>query len=267
MLGHCRGACQVRKVSALIRTHNVQDYLDRCLRSVAWCDEILVVDDGSTDGTVDIARQMGARVVYHPWEGFAAQVNFGSSIAANDWILVIDADEEATPELERGVREVLSEPAPVEAYRIRRTEMLFGRPLRFGTSGHAHRRLFDRTRASWTGQFVHGPTQPKASFPILRGRLIHWGANDLRARLAKIDLYARMAGEALVQSGARPTPSAAVARAVCHFLRVYLLRLGFLDGIAGFVDAALYSHYVLSKYLHAHERWRHAELTRGQDAS
>jgi glycosyltransferase involved in cell wall biosynthesis len=236
-------------LSAVVITRDAAGQLAACLASLAFAQEILVVDSGSTDGTVELAKVHGAHVIEHAWLGSGRQKQLAVAKAAHDWVLCLDADERVTPELERAIRAAMADPGAMAGYRMPRRNRFLGRWLRHG-EGYPdwNLRLFDRRRARWTEDPVHEHVVADGPVGTLAGDLLHASAESLDAYLAKQNRYTTLQAEAMYARGERAGLARLVLSPLARFVRFYLVRLGFLDGAAGFAHIAIGSFASFLKY-------------------
>ena len=226
-------------LSAVLITKNAAGRLEDCLASLAFCDEIVVVDSGSEDGTEAIARRHGARVIQSDWRGFGPQKQFAVEQASHDWVLCIDADERVSRSLHDGIRTVLAavSPAPTSgAYRFARCNRFMGRYLRHG-EGYPDwsLRLFDRRAARWSDDPVHERVMATGEIGTLPGDLLHESAESLETYLDKQNRYSSLAADEALACGERATALHLVVSPLLRFVKFYVFRLGFLDGLPGLV--------------------------------
>lgn len=248
------------QITGCVITFNEQARIAACLRSLAVCDELLVVDSRSTDRTRDIAAGAGARVIERDWPGYRSQKQFAIEAAAHDWVLVLDADETLSPAL-AGEIETLRRRGPGEfaGFSMPRRWIYFGRELRFGDAGRdRHVRLFDRRRTRFGGHEVHERAVVRGPVGRLSEPIMHDSYRDLADQRTKLARYARLMGEALYAEGRRASWLQIVLNPAWRFLRAYLLRLGVLDGWRGFRFALLDADYVRRKYLYLRAQGRTA---------
>jgi hypothetical protein len=237
-------------VSAVLITLNAAAQLEDCLRSVAFCDEILIIDSGSTDGTRELAGHYGARVIQSEWRGFGAQKHFAVEQAAHDWVLCIDADERVTPELRTAIESVLADTSNRHrAYRFARCNRFMGRYLRHG-EGYPDwsLRLFDRRAARWSDDPVHEKVITSEVPASLAGDLLHDSAETLESYLAKQNRYTTLAAQAALAQGKRSGPVQMLLSPAIRFIKFYFLRLGFLDGVPGLVHILIGCGNSFAKY-------------------
>ena len=245
-------------LSACIITYNEADRIDDCVRSVGFCDEVIVVDSHSTDATREQAAARGARVIERDWPGYRSQKQFAVEAAHHDWVLCLDADERVSDELR----------AEIEGWRqcgfgdfagwsVPRITDYFGRFLRHGNA-YPDRlvRLFDRRRGGWVGREIHENTRVQGRLGRLHGHLEHYAYRSLTDHLSRMQRYADLMGQALYESGKRCGLAKVLLNPLWRFVRGYLLRLGFLDGWRGLVFALVESSYVRRKYLSLYVRSR-----------
>lgn len=220
-------------LSAVLITKNAAGRLAGCLSSLSFCDEIVVVDSGSTDRTVEIAQSFNARVVNHDWLGFGRQKQFAVDQADHDWVLCIDADESVSPQLAKDIVRTLQSPA-TPVYRMPRCNRFLGRWLRHG-EGYPDwsLRLFDRRLARWSDDVVHEKVLYAVTPGTLDGDLLHESADDLRDYLEKQNRYTTLAAQQLFERGHSVNALHLVASPVVRFMKFYIFRLGFLDGLPG----------------------------------
>ncbi|MEL1263094.1 glycosyltransferase family 2 protein [Pseudoxanthomonas putridarboris] len=237
-------------VSACIIAFNEADRIGDCLASLAFCDEIVVVDSFSGDRTVEIAQAAGARVLQRPFEGYRSQKQYAVEQARHDWVLCLDADERVGDELRASILRVRDEGFPSAAgYRFARLSDYFGRFLRHGNA-YPDRvlRLFDRRRGGWRGtREVHEAASVDGPVAVLAGDLIHYPYRSLEQQLAKTQRYARMMAEHEFARGKRATLAKLILSPAWRFWRGYILRAGFLDGWHGLVYAYVRANYVRQK--------------------
>ena len=235
-------------VSAVLITKNAAGQLADCLASVAFCDEIIVVDSGSDDGTAEIAGRHGARVIQSEWRGFGPQKQFAIEQASHDWVLCIDADERVSERLRESILAALSAPA-VSAYRFPRCNRFMGRYLRHG-EGYPDwsLRFFDRRHARWSADAVHEKVLTEAEIGTLAGDLLHDTAETLDSYLAKQNRYTTLAAEAALAAGRRASVVQLLVSPVLRFIKFYLLRRGFLDGVPGLVHILIGCQNSFIKY-------------------
>ena len=238
-------------LSACIIALNEADRIGACIESLAFCDEIVVVDSGSTDGTRDIATSGGARVIEHPFEGYRTQKDFAVMQARHDWVLCLDADERVTPAL-RAAIETAREGgfADVSGYRFARATEYFGEFLRHGNA-YPDRvlRLFDRRRGGWhAGREIHEHVVVDGPVRTLAGDLEHRAYRSLDDQLARYRRYATLMAQDMQQRGRRAHLHNLIVNPAWRFLRGYLLRGGFLDGWRGFLFACFETDYVREKF-------------------
>jgi glycosyltransferase involved in cell wall biosynthesis len=235
-------------VSAVLITRNAAGQLAPCLDSLAFCDEIVIVDCGSDDGTVAMARGRGVRVIESSWRGFGPQKQFAVEQASHDWVLCVDADERVSDSLRAAILAVL--PAPTfGAYRFARCNRFMGRYLRHG-EGYPDwsLRLFDRRRARWSADAVHEKVVAEGEVGTLAGDLLHDSAESLEAYLAKQNSYSSLAAEAALAAGKRAGVVQLLLSPVARFVKFYVLRLGFLDGLPGLVHILIGCSASFGKY-------------------
>jgi glycosyltransferase involved in cell wall biosynthesis len=237
------------KVSVTIITLNEADHIGPAIDSVAWADEVIVVDSGSTDATVDIARAKHARVVDRQWPGYVEQKNHAAQLASHDWILSLDADERISPELAGEIRALLGSEPAARAYRVPRVSFHLGRWIRttdfypdFQT------RLYDRRVARWRGKYVHESVGTDGPVGQLRHEIQHYSYRDLSDQLARINHYTTLAARQMHESGRRSGFLHLLAQPPAAFLRNYLLRRGFMDGTAGLLISLANSYSVFLKF-------------------
>jgi len=230
-------------LSVVLITQNAAAQLADCLASVAFADEVVVVDSGSTDGTTDIAARYGARVVAKEWLGFGRQKQFAVEQAAHDWVLCLDADERVSPELAASLVRALQAPeTPV--YRMARRNRFLGRWLRHG-EGYPDwsLRLFDRRHARWSDDEVHEKVLYAVPLgtPLgtLEGDLLHESGEDLGRYLEKQNRYTALAARELHRRGRRAGLAEITLSPLWRFIKFYLFRLGFLDGMPGLVHISI----------------------------
>ena len=243
------------KISAVIITLNEEKNIADAIRSLAWVDEVLVIDSGSTDKTPEIARSLGAKILTNPWPGFAAQKQFGVENAANDWILSIDADERVTGELAEEVKLLRTEAIGESkaGFTIPRLSYYMGRDIRHG-GWYPDRqlRLFDRRRARWKDAIVHESVElTDGGEPgQLHGDILHYSVEDASHHHRMIgERYAPLSARQMFERGDRTSPLKIAVSAWAAFSRGYILKLGFLDGFPGFCIAYFAAHNTFMKHL------------------
>jgi len=237
-------------LSLVIIARDAAHELADCLASAAFAAETIVVDSGSTDDTAAVAARCGARVIEHAWEGFGPQKNFAVGEARHDWVLCLDADERVTPELAAAIAALFAQgPPAAAACAIARRNRFFGRWLAHG-EGYPdwNVRLFDRRRARWSDDQVHEKVVADGPAVRLDGDLLHASAESIDAYIAKQNRYTTVQALQMHARGERAGVAQLVFSPVARFLRFYVLRLGFLDGAAGFAHIAIGAFASFLKY-------------------
>jgi glycosyltransferase involved in cell wall biosynthesis len=238
-------------LSAIVITRNEAANIADCLDSLRFCDERIVVDCGSTDATADIARQKGARVEQHEWQGFGPQKNHALSLAQGDWVLSVDADERVTPELAEAIQGALKAPA-ADGYEFLRLSSFCGRTMRHsGWFPDYILRLFRRDKARFTDVPVHERVICDGPVARLSGTLLHHPVVRLEDALSRVDRYSTASAEAIAASGRRVSFFAGIGHGFGSFFRAYVLRAGFLDGAEGFLLAVANAEGSYYRYMKA----------------
>ena len=242
-------------LSAITISKNEASNIAACLDSVAFCDERVVVDCGSEDDTVRLAEQHGARVIHHPWTDFGKQKNIALSHAKGDWVLDLDADEIVTPALAAQIRQAVLD-GSADAYEFPRLSTFCEREMWHSGYPDYVLRLFRRTRGRFSDHPVH--TRFICDGPVARlsEPLIHHPVRVIGQALAKMDAYSTAGAEELISSGRRVTFATGILRGLWTFFRLYVLRLGFLDGREGFLLAVVNAEGCYYRYMKAWLRIR-----------
>ena len=236
-------------LTVAIIARNAEPQLGPCLASAAFADEVLVLDSGSTDATVEVARAHGARVEVGEWLGFGRQKQHAVKLARNDWVLCLDADERVSERLERSIREAMGNPR-YNAWRMTRRNRFLGRWLAHG-EGYPDwtLRLFHRAHAGWSNDEVHEAVLTMEEVGRLEGDLLHESADDIATYVAKQNRYTTLHAQALYAQGVRASYWRLLASPLVRFFKFYFLRLGLLDGGPGFAHIAIGCESAFLKYL------------------
>jgi glycosyltransferase involved in cell wall biosynthesis len=240
------------KITATIITLNEERHIARALESLRCCEEILVLDSGSADRTVELAEKLGARVLESPWRGYAGQKNWAAERATYDWILSLDADEALSESLEGEIWNLKKNGPKFDAYTMPRMAQYLGRwILHSGWYPDRKIRLYNRQQGKWIGDFVHESVQVRGRVGHLESNLLHFTCDSLSEHLRTMDRYTTLAAEELVS---RKTPlgwSHLILDPIWTFVKTYFFQRGFLDGIEGLTIAYMAAVYTFLKYAKA----------------
>ena len=237
-------------VSVIVITKNEEANISRCLASVAWANEVVVVDSGSTDGTVKIARQFTPHVHVEAWHGFGPQKNLALSRATGDWVLSLDADEWVSEELREALEEIALDGSRHDAWSMPRRSSFCGRFMRHsGWWPDRVIRFFRRGKAEFSDDLVHERVVVQGTIGKLKTPLLHESYRSLDQVIEKMNLYSQLAARGMHVRGRRGSVPAAVARGLWAFIRTYVLRAGFLDGREGFMVAVATAETTYYRYL------------------
>ena len=240
------------KISATIITYNEERNIARAIESLRCVDEIVVVDSGSNDRTVEIAEKLGARVVESPWPGYAVQKNLAAERASHDWILSLDADESLSEALEAEIWRLKKSGPQYDAYTMPRMAQYLGRWIRHsGWYPDRKVRLYHRGKATWNGAFVHESVKVTGRIGHLESNLLHFTCDSISEHLRTLDRYTTLAAEQLVSNNEPVTWSRIIVSPGWTFFQTYFLKLGFLDGLEGLVIAGMAAFYNFLKYTKA----------------
>lgn len=244
------------RLSAFVLTKNESANIERCLRALDFCDEVVVVDSGSEDGTRELAARFTERVLTEPWRGFAAQRQFALEQCRGDWVLWVDADEVVTPDLAETILTVTraSAPSGEAAFRVKRQVFYLGAWMRHGGWGADWVvRLFLRERAHFPPRVVHESVEVDGKLGTLEGTLEHYSYRDLSHHWRKIDEWSRLAALEAHGAGRRARLWDLALRPLARWCKIYVIRLGALDGWRGWVVAGMGAAYVFQKYARLRE--------------
>jgi glycosyltransferase involved in cell wall biosynthesis len=240
----------MKRLSVILITNNEAHNIGGCLESVAFADEVVVVDSGSTDGTVALAQSRGARVVStSDWPGFGPQKNRALDYATGDWVLSIDADERVTPELKASILGAM-EAATFDAWMLNRRSSFCGQYMAHsGWSPDWVVRLVRRGTARFSASLVHERLEPRGPVGRLQGRLLHESMRDFESVIDKLDRYSTAGAQALMARGVKGSMGKSLGHGLWAFLRTYVVRLGFLDGRLGLALAISNAEGTYYRYL------------------
>ena len=236
------------KLTVTVITHNEAANIAAALDSVAWADEIIVVDSNSTDDTVAIARNRATRIEVRDWCGYSAQKNFAADLASHDWILSLDADERVTPSLAQEIEQLMQRGPQAKGYRVSRVTRYLGKWLH-STDWYPdyQLRLYDRRCGRWNGRRVHESFELQGTPGRLRHHLEHYAYRNVSDHVTSIDHYTTLQAQQWAEEGRRTNALEVAIHPPVAFLRNYILRRGFTDGAVGFLVSALNSYYVFMK--------------------
>lgn len=216
-------------------TKNEEQHIERCLRSVPFASELIVLDSGSTDRTVEIAKAHGARVFVEEWRGFGPQKRRAAELATQDWILSLDADEALSPQLAEEISRMFDLLDPETGYRLPRRSFHLGRWIDHGGwRPDLQLRLFNRRHSQWSEQPIHEKVEA-ARTARLHHPILHWVFDDLSDQVVTNDRYSTLQAKELHAKGARFSPLKLVFRPLGKFFETYVYKRGFLDGLPGFI--------------------------------
>ncbi|HLG13741.1 MAG TPA: glycosyltransferase family 2 protein [Blastocatellia bacterium] len=246
------------KITATVITYNEEHNIAAALESLSWADEIIVVDSESTDRTIEIARRFTDRIFVRAWPGYSIQKNFAAAQASNDWIFNLDADERVSPELAKEIVEMKDGPEPAPTgFRIPRRTFYLGRWIRHsGWYPDRKLRLYRKDAGRFTGAFVHESVEVKGEVKNLSGELLHYTVRNSSEHHERLDRYTTLAADELRGQGKKGSLIATLLSPVATFIRSYILKLGFLDGVPGLAIAYFAAHYAFLKNLKLWEATR-----------
>jgi len=248
------------RITATIITLNEADNIREACESVAWADEILVIDSESTDDTREIAARMGARVVINPWPGFSKQKQFAVDNATHDWIFSLDADERLSPQLRSSIDEVrrLNDGDLADGYRVARRAFYMDRWIRGGGWYPDYQlRMFNRARGHWRDRVIHESVvmDDGTRVETLRGDLLHYSMRDPQHHRTMIEeRYAPLGAEQMWREGKRTSALQSLVAGPAAFIRSFILKGGFRDGAAGLTIARLAAYHASLKHSLLRER-------------
>jgi glycosyltransferase involved in cell wall biosynthesis len=242
----------VIRVSACVISLNEEDRIERCLRSVSFCDELLVLDSGSTDRTREIAESLGARVELQPFLGHSKQKYRAAELARNEWILSLDCDEWLSEELSTELQALIADmPEGYLGASVPRRNIYLGRPMRHGIFWPDRKlRLFDRRKAQWGGTDPHDRVELHQEGDVLslQGELMHVSYRSFAEHRQTVRGFAAIAAKAMHAKGRRSGALSPWARGLGAFLKGYVMKHGALDGWRGLLAAAMSARYDWIKY-------------------
>lgn len=245
------------RLSAIVIVKNEAGNIADCLDTLSFCDERIVVDGGSTDNTVSIAQNKGARVFTHEWLGFGPQKNYALSLASGDWVLSIDADERVTPALAAEIGRAI-EASSIDGYELPRQSSFCGRMMRHSGWFPDHvLRLFRREGGRFTDDIVHERVICDGPVARLTAPLLHHPVLRIEDALARMDRYSTAGAEMLVASGRRVGFTTGIVHGFWAFIRTYVVQRGFLDGREGFLLAVANAEGTYYRYMKAWLKGRH----------
>src|ERR1041384_2257648 len=232
------------KISAIVITLNEEQNIQAALESLRWADEIIVVDSESVDRTVEIARAFTDRVFGRAWPGYSAQKNFAAQQASYDWVFTLDADERVSDELMRELEQIKQSAEPQAAgFEMPRLTSYLGRWIKHsGWYPDWKLRLYDRRRSRWVGDFVHEGLEVDGAIARLTGDLLHFTVKDASEHHLRIDRYTRLAAEQAHAQGKRASIASIIFSPLLTFIRSYVFKLGFLDGLQGYAIPRFAAH-------------------------
>ena len=251
------------KLTVLIPAKDEEENIRACLESARLlADELLVADSGSTDATMGIAREFGARIIEREYINSANMKNWAIPQAAHEWVLVLDADERITPELAEAIRAAVRAPQ-AEGFTVRRRSFVFGHAIRFcGWQSDVLVRLFRRDTCKYDDRRVHASViVPSGQIKPLRGDLLHYTYRDFGQFMAKLDRYTTWSAQDLFERGRRATALRLLCKPIGRFLKQYLLQQGFRDGVAGLLLCGLSATSVFLRYAKLWAMWNKSSAT------
>ena len=251
----------VAKVSVYILTYNEEKKIEEALSTVTWADEIVVADSGSSDRTVEIARRYTDRVVQIPFEGFGKLRNDAVACCSQEWIFSLDADERCTQEVRDEIRAVVEDPGAADAYLVPRRNLFMNRWIRHcgWYPDFRQPQLFRKGRMRYREDKVHEGYELRGRLGTLKSAIWQYPFSDLVQSVDKMQRYSTLGAEKLNAKGVRGGMAKALGHGIWAFVRIYLFKLGFLDGWPGFVIALGYFEQTFYKYAKLAElqgRWR-----------
>jgi glycosyltransferase involved in cell wall biosynthesis len=242
------------KISAVVRTFNEERNIRECLESLRWADEIVVVDSLSTDGTAAIAKEFTDRVILQEWLGHVAQSQFTTDQASNTWVLHMDADERVTPALRDEILSLDLSASPFDAYEIPRFHFFMQRWIRHSAWYPDRKiRLYRKDRCKWGGYLPHDVVLVPGGLGRLRNDIVHYIYSDIAHFAATKNTYSTLTAQDHFRKGRRSKLTDITIRPLYAFLYRYFVRLGLLDGLAGFTISVMEAHGVFLKYLKLRE--------------
>lgn len=237
------------KLSAIVPTFNEEANLPDCLNSLQWVDEILVVDSFSDDNTVEIAQKYGARVLQNEYNSHASQRNWAINQAVYEWILLLDADERVTPELQTEIQNLLNNNPVHDAYWIRRRNFYLGYEIKYSGWGNDYLgRLFKKSKGKIEEWGFHGELVSDKNNGKLKHAFLHYSYKNSDEIFDKIKVYAKGGAEQMKNIGKKSSYIQIVSRPLWAFCYNYFFRWGFLDGIPGLMVCTQTAYYVFMKY-------------------
>ncbi|WP_447979704.1 glycosyltransferase family 2 protein [Candidatus Nitrospira bockiana] len=238
------------KVSVYVIAYNDEPNMRACLESVSWADELIVVDSHSTDATEKISREFTDRVFQHDFHGFGRLRNEAVAHASHDWVFSLDTDERATPELRDEIYRVIGAPHAADAYFVPRKNYFLGRWIRHcgWYPDYRQPQLFRRGRLRYRDELVHESFDVDGRVGYLTGHVLQYPFRDLDHYLMKMDRYSDLMASRMVKDGRRFHPHQLVTHPLFTFLKMYVGRRGFLDGMPGLILSGLYAYYAFIKY-------------------
>lgn len=248
------------KLSAFITTYNNDDTLAACIDSVAWADEIVVLDSFSQDKTVELAKQRGCEVFQHEFMGYGPQKQMALEKTSHDWVILLDADEELSPALQTEIQALLKKGADADGYEIARQEQLFWKMCSTAVRLNYYLRLFNKTRGHVSDMPVHAAPKVKGTIKKLEHVFYHYGERSIHIKVEKINSYSTGLVRDKVNKGKRCRPWLhLIVYPPFVFLRSYLFKRNFLNGWAGFITSVTMGYYAFLKYAKLYE---HAQFQR-----
>ncbi|MCB0749128.1 MAG: glycosyltransferase family 2 protein [Ignavibacteriae bacterium] len=237
------------KISATLIVKNEEKNIARCLKSLSWVDEIVVVDSYSTDRTVEICNEYNCKVIQTAWLGFGKTKKFAVDNASHDWILSIDADEEVTPELQKKIKELLVKPY-YKGYYIKRKSFYLGKEVKHcGWNKDYPVRLFNRNFGNFNDKEVHESIKIKSEKSKIHEPLLHYTYQTIASHIEKVNRYSSLAAEELIKKEKYYSVFSAVIFGIVRFIKMYFIQLGFLDGRIGFILCYNSAFSVYLKYV------------------
>ncbi len=239
----------MEKISAVLIVKNEEQNIKRCLNSLLWVDEIIILDTGSTDNTIQICQQFNCKIYYSKFLGFGETKKKAVSYATNNWILSIDADEEVSKELQKKIQTILSNDSKYYGYKIKRKTFYLGKIINHcGWSNDYPLRLFNKKKGNFNQDIVHEKIIINGPVSQIEEALYHYSYPTLSNHIKKIELYSTLGAQKLIEKNKSPNILDLIFRPIIKFIKMYIIKLGFLDGKEGLILSIMSSFSVFLKY-------------------